>query len=261
MIKGVSCGALSGARRVTFMIGLVLVTHGRLATEFRAALEHVVGPQEQIEPVTIGPDDDVEQRRRDIIEAVKKVDSGDGVVILTDMFGGTPSNLAISVMSRPKVEVLAGINLPMLIKLAKVRNECPLSEAVAAAQEFGSQIHYDREPSIGGQMKDTPLTCDDDAVDLSAVPQGAILRVMTIINQRGLHARASAKFVQTVEKFDAEVRVSRCGETVGGTSIMGLMMLAAGPGTTITVVSFGPEAEKAIAAIEALINRRFDEDD
>ncbi len=137
MIKALSCGALLGARRVTFMIGLVLVTHGRLATEFRAALEHVVGPQEQIEPVTIGPDDDVEQRRRDIIEAVKKVDSGDGVVILTDMFGGTPSNLAISVMSRPKVEVLAGINLPMLIKLAKVRNECPLSEAVAAAQELG----------------------------------------------------------------------------------------------------------------------------
>ena len=102
------------------MIGLVLVTHGRLAVEFRSALEHVVGPQDQIEAVTIGPDDDVEERRKDIIEAVKRVDSGDGVAILTDMFGGTPSNLAISVMSRPKVEVLAGINLPMLVKLAKV---------------------------------------------------------------------------------------------------------------------------------------------
>jgi mannose PTS system EIIA component len=119
------------------MIGIVLVTHGRLAIEFRAALEHVVGPQEQIETVTIGPDDNVEQRRRDIIEAVKNVDAGDGVVILTDMFGGTPSNLAISVMSRPKVEVLAGINLPMLIKLVKVRDEWPLAEAVAAAQELG----------------------------------------------------------------------------------------------------------------------------
>ena len=108
------------------MIGLVLVTHGRLAVEFRSALEHVVGPQSQIEAVTIGPDDDVEQRRKDIIEAVKRVDTGDGVAILTDMFGGTPSNLAISVMSRPKVEVLAGINLPMLVKLAKVRDECPL---------------------------------------------------------------------------------------------------------------------------------------
>src|SRR5258707_15381751 len=121
------------------MIGLVLVTHGRLATEFRAALEHVVGPQNQIEPITIGPDDDVEQRRRDIIEAVKKVDTGDGVVILTDMFGGTPSNLAISVMSRPKVEVLAGINLPMLIKLVKGRDECPLAEAVAGGQKSGSK--------------------------------------------------------------------------------------------------------------------------
>ena len=90
------------------MIGLVLVTHGRLAVEFRAALEHVVGPQTQIEAVTIGPDDDVEQRRKDIIEAVKRVDTGDGVAILTDMFGGTPSNLAISCMGRPNVEVLAG---------------------------------------------------------------------------------------------------------------------------------------------------------
>ena len=119
------------------MIGIVLVTHGRLAVEFRQALEHVVGAQSQIESVTIGPDDDVEQRRFEIIEAVKRVDTGDGVAILTDMFGGTPSNLAISVMSRPKVEVLAGISLPMLVKLAKVRETSPLPEAVAAAQEAG----------------------------------------------------------------------------------------------------------------------------
>src|SRR6204780_3928078 len=120
-----------------FMIGLVLVSHGRLDGKFRAALEHVVGPQGQIEAVTIGPDDDVEERRKDIIEAVRRVDSGDGVAILTDMFGGTPSNLAISVMSSPEAEVLAGINLPMLVKLAKVRDECPLQEAVHAAQEAG----------------------------------------------------------------------------------------------------------------------------
>ena len=119
------------------MIGLVLVTHGRLAVEFRAALEHVVGPQRQIESVTIGPDDDVEQRRKDIIEAVKRVDTGEGVAILTDMFGGTPSNLAISCMGRPNVEVIAGINLPMLVKLAKIREETPLEEAVAAAQAAG----------------------------------------------------------------------------------------------------------------------------
>src|ERR1700755_709409 len=121
------------------MIGIVLVTHGRLAIEFRSALEHVVGPQEQIETITIGPDDNVEQRRRDIIEAVTKVEAGVRVVILTDMFGGPPSNLAISVMSRPKVEVLAGINLPMLIKLAKVRETCGLPDAVAAAQEAGGK--------------------------------------------------------------------------------------------------------------------------
>lgn len=119
------------------MIGLVLVTHGRLAEEMVAALEHVVGPQPAIASVCIGPDDDMEKRRLDILTSAEKVDDGSGVVVLTDMFGGTPSNLAISVMSRPKVEVLAGINLPMLVKLAKVRDECPLAEAVAAAQDAG----------------------------------------------------------------------------------------------------------------------------
>jgi mannose PTS system EIIA component len=133
-----SCGATKiSAREECLMIGLVLVTHGRLAIEFRAALEHVVGPQQQIESVTIGPDDDVEQRRNDIIEAIKRVDSGDGVAVLTDMFGGTPSNLSISCMNRPKVEVVAGINLPMLVKLAKVRADYPLPDAVIAAQEAG----------------------------------------------------------------------------------------------------------------------------
>ncbi|PZQ80923.1 MAG: PTS fructose transporter subunit IIA [Ancylobacter novellus] len=119
------------------MIGLVLVTHGRLASEFRAALEHVMGPQSQIEAITIGPDDDIEQRRTDIVEAVAAVNSGGGVVILTDMFGGTPSNLAISVMTSPDIEVVAGINLPMLVKLATVRGEIPMAEAVVQAQEAG----------------------------------------------------------------------------------------------------------------------------
>jgi PTS system mannose-specific IIA component len=119
------------------MIGLVLVTHGRLATEFRAALEHVVGPQSQIATVTIGPDDDMDQRRRDIIAAVADVDAGDGVAILTDMFGGTPSNLAISVMNGRQVEVVAGINLPMLVKLATIRDSMDLKDAVAQAQDAG----------------------------------------------------------------------------------------------------------------------------
>ncbi|WP_188607877.1 PTS sugar transporter subunit IIA [Chelatococcus reniformis] len=119
------------------MIGLVLVTHGCLATEFRSALEHVVGPQKQVETVTIGPDDDMDGRRRDILDAVKRVDTGEGVVVLTDMFGGTPSNLAISCMNGLKVEVIAGINLPMLIKLASVREDMPLADAVLQAQEAG----------------------------------------------------------------------------------------------------------------------------
>jgi PTS system mannose-specific IIA component len=119
------------------MIGLVIVTHGELAREFRAALEHVHGPQSQIATISIGPDDDMETRRNEIIEATKEVDTGQGVILLTDMFGGTPSNLAISLMEKGKVEVLAGINLPMLIKLASIRESANLADAVAAAQESG----------------------------------------------------------------------------------------------------------------------------
>ena len=118
------------------MIGLVLVTHGRLAVEFRSALEHVVGPQTQIEAVTIGPDDDVEQRRKDIIEAVKRVDSGEGVAILTDMFGGTPSNLALTFLG-DGVEVITGVNLPMLIKLASLAERADLLEAARDIREQG----------------------------------------------------------------------------------------------------------------------------
>ncbi len=119
------------------MIGMVLVTHGRLAAEFIAALEHVVGPQSHIAAVCIGPEDDMEKRRADILDSVRAVDSGAGVVLLTDMFGGTPSNLAISVMDRAKIEVIAGINLPMLIKLASLRQSETLANAVRGAQEAG----------------------------------------------------------------------------------------------------------------------------
>ena len=129
------CGAFHG--RSFEMIGMVLVTHGRLATEFRAALEHVVGPQKQVETVTIMPEDDMEQRRKDIITAIQAVEGGAGVILLTDMFGGTPSNLAISVMEGSKVDVVAGINLPMLIKLASVRDQSTLEQAVVQAQDAG----------------------------------------------------------------------------------------------------------------------------
>ena len=119
------------------MIGLVLVTHGRLAVELIAALEHVVGPQKNIGTICIDPEDDVEKRRSEILDSVAKADTGKGVVVLTDMFGGTPSNLAISIMDKANVEVIAGMNLPMLIKLASVRKDKPLDEAIACAQEAG----------------------------------------------------------------------------------------------------------------------------
>ncbi len=119
------------------MIGLVIVTHGGLAQEFLAALEHVHGPQEQVVAISIGPNDDMETRRVEIVEAVGNVDTGEGAILLTDMFGGTPSNLAISVMEQAKVEVIAGVNLPMLIKLASIRGESKLEEAISEAQDAG----------------------------------------------------------------------------------------------------------------------------
>jgi PTS system mannose-specific IIA component len=124
------------------MIGLVLVTHGALAREFVAATEHVVGPQRNMVAICIGPDDDMDSRREEILETVRRVDEGDGVIVLTDMFGGTPSNLAISILDRAPVEVIAGVNLPMLIKLASVRNTEPLSIAIEKAQDAGRKyIH------------------------------------------------------------------------------------------------------------------------
>jgi len=119
------------------MIGMVLVTHGQLAAGFRAALEHVVGPQARFETVAIGPEDDMEQRRSDILSAAERVQDGSGVVLLTDMFGGTPSNLAISVMDGGRIEVICGINLPMLIKLATLRETSDLDQAVLEARDAG----------------------------------------------------------------------------------------------------------------------------
>ena len=163
------------------MIGVVLVTHGRLGAEFIEVLEHVVGePQKNMAAVCIGPDDDMEKRRREIIDSVARADEGDGVVLLTDMFGGTPSNLAISVLDQGRVEVIAGVNLPMLIKLA------------------GS--------------------------------------------------------------FDAEVTVVKNGTAVSGSSILGLMMLAAQPGCELELRARGPAATAALGALAELIAKKFDED-
>ncbi len=135
------------------MIGMVLVTHGRLAAELVAALEHVVGPQEAVVSVCIGPDDDMEKRRKEILEGIASVDDGSGVVLLTDMFGGTPSNLAISVLEKANVEVIAGVNLPLLIKLASVRKTESLADAVASAQEAGRKYISVASGLLAGEDK------------------------------------------------------------------------------------------------------------
>ena len=135
------------------MIGLVLVTHGRLAVEFLVAMEHVVGPQQAIETICIGPDDDMETRRADIARAVETVNDGSGVILLTDLFGGTPSNLAISLMKAGEIEVIAGVNLPMLIRLESARKSMKMTAAVAAAREAGQKYISVASELLGGHSK------------------------------------------------------------------------------------------------------------
>jgi PTS system mannose-specific IIA component len=133
------------------MIGLVIVTHGGLAVEFRLALEHIVGPQTQLETISIGPEDDASLRRTEILDAIRRSDTGEGVIVLTDMFGGTPSNLAISVMDEANVEVIAGINLPILVKLASLRSETSLGEAVNKAREAGRKYIKVASQELSGE--------------------------------------------------------------------------------------------------------------
>ncbi|WP_095013066.1 PTS sugar transporter subunit IIA [Tsuneonella mangrovi] len=135
------------------MIGMILVTHGHLAEEFVSAMEHVVGPQEAVATICIGPHDDMEQRRREIADAIKQVDSGQGAIILTDLFGGTPSNLAISLLDAGRVEVVAGINLPMLIRLAGARKEMGVIDAVSAARDAGKSYITIASEFLGDNCK------------------------------------------------------------------------------------------------------------
>ena len=140
-----------GRFRTAIMIGLVLVTHGRLADELRSAMEHVVGPQRAIATVCIGANDDMEVRRRDIADAITKVQGSGGVILLTDLFGGTPSNLAISLMDPGQIEVIAGVNLPMLIRLESARRSMTIREAVRAAREAGQKYI-----SVASELLGTP---------------------------------------------------------------------------------------------------------
>src|ERR1700710_684773 len=164
------------------MIGIVLVTHGRLAQEFISAMEHMVGPQTHLRAVCIGPEDDIERRQREIAAAAKSVDVGRGVIIATDMFGGTPCNLALTLLERGKIEVLAGANLPSLIKLIDVRTKLPLDQAV--------------KEGIEARPKYMPAGSPDLAKDDPASMSAKLSAKVIIPNKRGLHARASAKIVE-----------------------------------------------------------------
>jgi PTS system mannose-specific IIA component len=203
------------------------VTHGRLAAEFVTAMEHVVGPQDAIEAICIGPDDNMEGRRKDIAAAIQKVDQGQGVIILTDLFGGTPSNLAISLMKTENVEVIAGVNLPMLIR----------------REGSGPQVHLGRERD---PRRGRCLT--------------AVSRQVAITNQRGLHARASAKFVNLASQIDAKIEVEKDGHRVCGTSIMGLMMLGAAMGDSVIIHVEGEEADAALVQLVELVDGKFGEE-
>jgi PTS system mannose-specific IIA component len=147
------------------MIGLVLVSHGRLAEELRAAMEHVVGPQQGVATVCIYPEDKLESRREDIRASISEVDQGDGVVVLTDILGGTPSNLAFQLCDHRKVEVIAGVNLPLLVKLAKIRGSEPLSEAVAHATAAGRKYI-----ACAAEMPEAPRAADTQSATPAATP-------------------------------------------------------------------------------------------
>jgi phosphocarrier protein len=196
-------------------------------------MEHVVGPQKQIATICIGPRDDMETRRKEISQAIRDVDSGDGVIILSDLFGGTPSNLAISLLDVGKAD-----------------------PAGKRAQEYGrirsgfgrtrcwAQIYQRRIRSAGG------------------IAVSRVSRSLTIVNQKGLHARASAKFVTFVSRLPdgLKVDVEKDGQSVAGTSIMGLMMLGAAKGSSITIHVEGEEAEMALEKLAGLVTDGFGED-
>ena len=225
------------------MIGMVLVTHGQLATGFRAALEHVVGPQSQLETITIGPEDDMEQRRSDILNAAARVQDGSGVVILTDMFGGTPSNLAISVMDGGRIEVICGVNLPDADQArddardGRSRSRGAWRRAKPGANTSPSPARCSR----GNERAVTPRT---DGAAAAGVHGGVVARLAD--REPEGPARARHRQIRPVRR---PVRrrhqgVTRCGETVGGDSIMGILTLGAGLGSTITVFAAGAAGER-----------------
>ena len=194
-------------------------------------------------PICIGPDDDMEARRKDIADAIGRVEQGQGVIILTDLFGGTPSNLAISLMKSENIEVIAGVNLPMLIRLEGARKVMPRPCRGRRGARGRPQIYLGRfrNPRGSGRLN-------------------AVSREVRITNQRGLHARASAKFVNLASELDAKIEVEKDGHKVCGTSIMGLMMLGAAMGDSIVIHVEGTDAEEALAKLVELVEERFGEE-
>lgn len=222
------------------MIGLVLVTHGRLAAEFIAAMEHVVGPQEQVEAVCIGPDDDMEARRADISAAAARVDTGRGVILLTDMFEEPlqPRHFPDGQTQCGSDRGHQSADADSAGKRAAPDGRRPRSGSRAGSR---TKIYF-------GRLRDTGGGCVSEA------------RTVEIVNKRGLHARASAKFVTVASGFDATIEVEKEGNRVCGTSIMGLMMLGAGIGDTIVISATGIGAAEAIASLVDLVENKFGED-
>lgn len=174
------------------MIGMVLVTHGRLADELRSAMEHVVGTQRNVDTVCIGPEDDIESRRTEIENCIVRCDTGDGVVLLTDMFGGTPCNLAISMMERKGVEVIAGVNLPMLVKLAKVRSKQPLADAVNCAEDAGRKYIAAASHVLHGCKPNGNGPCADASADAVSDKAGSLGESTLVTGTKSLPAAPAA---------------------------------------------------------------------
>ena len=239
------------------MIGLVLVTHGRLADELRATMEHVVGPQRNVGTVCIGPDDDMDRRRSEIRALIAQVDTGDGVVVLTDMFGGTPSNLG-HLHDDPR---RGGGAVRRQLAYAGQTGQGPLDPNACRVRRMRpgrrAQIHccrFARAPLL----QESGIELTDATTPASAT---ALTRIVTVINRRGLHARAAAKFVTLAERFGASVEVSRDGQSVSARSIMGLMMLGAGKGATMQLQADGWDAKEALEALVSLVEAGFNEQD
>ena len=227
------------------MIGMILVTHGRLAEHFIDAMEHVVGKQDGVATICIGPNDDMEQRRADIADAIREVDEGQGAIILTDLFGGTPSNLAISLLDTDRRDQPADAHSP-----CRCAQEHERGRSGQCRANRGAQLHHrgQRVPRTGSRKRAESLLSE-------------ARRTIEVVNQRGLHARASAKFVNAVAELPdgCAVRVAKGDNEAAGGSILGLMMLGAAKGDSIDIIVTGDNAEAVLADLAAMVEDGFGE--